>query len=80
MRSSYLLNHRQRAIVSHALRHPGHHYTIASHRRSHNVVYQTARTDLMGLVEKGLFQVSKRGKTQYFLARQSLEKRLGSLR
>jgi len=30
------LNHRQRALVSHALRHPYQQYTIKSHQRSHN--------------------------------------------
>jgi Fic family protein len=48
------LNHRQLALLHHALRHPGHSYTFRSHRRSHDVSYQTARTDLMKLAELGL--------------------------
>ena len=70
------LNHRQRAIISHALRHPGHKYTIESHRMSHNVVYQTARTDLLNLEERGLLNVEKIQRTQYFSAAPDLEARL----
>ena len=52
MKALDLFNHRQIALVRHALKHPGHRYTIASHRRSHNVVYQTARSDLLDLAKR----------------------------
>src|SRR5262249_25058502 len=45
LRGMTQLNHRQRALISHALRHPQHRYTIDGHRVSHNVVYETARLD-----------------------------------
>ena len=56
---SAAFNHRQRALLSHALRHPRHRYTIHGHRNSHNVVYQTARTDLLALQKSGLLDAAK---------------------
>ena len=47
-------NHRQVDLIRHALKHPYSHYTIESHRNSHNVVYQTARTDLLDLQARGI--------------------------
>lgn len=60
------LNSRQRALIAHALRHSDHHYTIESHRRSHGVVYATARSDLLQLVEKGLLAQSRQGRKMVF--------------
>lgn len=73
------INHRQRALVAHALRHPNQRYTIQSHRVSHNVVYQTARTDLLDLVERGLLSKTKIGKKWYFTSAPDLEARLARL-
>jgi hypothetical protein len=42
---SSLLNHRQRALLQPALRHPLESDTNESHAASHQVHYQTARTD-----------------------------------
>lgn len=72
------LNHRQRALVSHALRHPNHRYTVESHRMSHNVVRQTGRTDLLDLVSRGLLNIEKVRRTQYFTPVPNLEARLRS--
>ncbi len=72
-------NHRQLALIRHALGHPGAHYTIAGHRRSHNVVYQTARTDLLGLVKLGLLVKQKLGRSFVFFASASLRDQLGNL-
>jgi Fic family protein len=47
------LNHRQLALLEHALKNPAAHYTVASHGRSHGIVTQTARTDLRGLEQRG---------------------------
>jgi len=66
LRGVSVLNLRQRALVGHAIRHPGHRYTIESHRVSHNVVYQTARLDLINLRDRGLFAAKKIGKTWHF--------------
>lgn len=51
LRADSGLNHRQVALLGHALRHPGHGYTFDSHKVSHRVAYQTARTDLLGLAD-----------------------------
>lgn len=76
MRGMTILNHRQQALISHALRHPYHKYTIQSHRISHNVVYQTARNDLMNLESRGLLESKKVGKKWYFTPAAKLEKKL----
>ncbi|MEX2582559.1 MAG: Fic family protein [Gemmatimonadota bacterium] len=68
LRQSSDLNYRQLALLSHALKHPGHRYTIQSHQTSHGVAYQTARTDLLDLVDRGLLIQRKRGRTYVFSA------------
>lgn len=70
------LNHRQRALLLNALKNPGKTFSIDVHRRAHDVSYQTARTDLLGLVEEGLLQQHRQGKAFMFVARHELEKRL----
>ena len=72
LRAQSHLNHRQLALLSHAMRHPGHFYTVNSHRMSHNTAYDTARRDLLGLEEEGLLTKSKRGRAMVFLASPSL--------
>lgn len=74
-----ILNHRQRALISHALRHPYHQYTIESHRSSHDVVHQTARIDLLDLAERGLLTKEKIGREWRFTAVPNLEQQLGEL-
>jgi Fic family protein len=61
------LNHRQLALLSHALRHPDAEYTFRSHQTSHGVVYQSARTDLLDLEARGL--LSRRTVGQRFVFR-----------
>ena len=60
------LNHRQRALISHALRHPFADYSFRSHQRSHGVVYQSARTDLLELEEQGLLERHLVGQAYHF--------------
>jgi len=69
------LNHRQQALITHALRHPGQEYTIASHRVSHGVAYATARADLLELGNMELLKQSSRGKTMVFEFAADLSKR-----
>ncbi len=72
------LNHRQRALLSHALRHPGHEYTINTHITSHNIVYETARTDLLDLQDQGYLYAEKQGRKWVFSAPKDIEKRLSA--
>ncbi len=66
------LNHRQYSIISHALRHPRHRYTISSHRKSHNVAYDTARHDLLKLSNLGFLNQKKMGKKILFDVKDNL--------
>lgn len=76
IRQGVSLNYRQRALITHALRRPNHIYTIESHRRSHNVVYQTARTDLLDLSERGFLKAWREGRKWHFTPEENLEHRL----
>lgn len=76
LKQSSGLNHRQVALLTHALRHPGMRYTIESHRRSHKVAYQTARNDLLDLVARTLLSQTKRGRSFHFMAPSDLEQRM----
>ncbi len=73
------INHRQQALLAHALRQPAARYTIEGHRRSHNIVYQTARTDLLSLVERGLLSMRKSRGVLIFHAISDLEQKLAGL-
>ncbi len=79
LRVMRFLNHRQQALVSHALRNPQADYTFESHRASHGVAYQTARTDLLGLTERGLLDSRKAGREWHFTPASDLEQRLRDL-
>jgi Fic family protein len=80
LRGTVDLNHRQRALLSHSLRHPNQRYTYESHRASHKVTRQTARTDVLDLVDRGLLVAAKIGRTRSFTPMPDLEKKLASLR
>jgi len=70
------LNHRQQALISHAVRHPGFAYNIVGHGARHSVVYQTARTDLLNLAKLKLLEQRKAGRALVFIAPADLESRL----
>ncbi|MCY3845662.1 MAG: Fic family protein [Acidobacteria bacterium] len=75
------LNHRQLALLAHAVRHPDWEYTTRSHMTSHDVVYATARADLFRLAELSLLERQKRGrKLNVFRAPSDLEARIRGLR
>ena len=74
-----LLNHRQRALLLHGMKHPGFRYNIEAHRASHKVSYQTARTDLLTLAKHGLLEQRKRGRQFLFQVPADLGQRLRKL-
>lgn len=73
------LNHRQLAVLSHALRNPTGSYTIESHRNSHNVSYPTARSDLVSLRDLKLLQQHKLGNAFLFKVVDNVQERLEQL-
>ena len=70
------LNHRQLALLSHALKHSGYDYLIEGHQRSHDVSYATARSDLLKLAEAGLLEKTKRGRAWVFIVPEDLSQRI----
>ncbi len=73
-------NHRQLALLAHAIRHSDAEYTIRSHLESHRVAYATARADLFRLAELELLERRRiGGKTFVFGVPPDLDRRLASL-
>ncbi len=79
LRALDMFNHRQVELVRHALKHPFQQYSIAGHQKSQNVVYQTARTDLLDLRKRGILDWKKRGRQMVFVAPGDLAQRLRKL-
>ena len=80
LKGSSNFNHRQLALLSHALRHADAEYSIRLHMTSHNIAYATARADLFRLAELGLLKRRQMGgKTYAFPVPQDLERRIHSL-
>lgn len=76
LRSVPGLNHRQLALLSHALPNPHTAYTFDSHRNSHNVVYQTARADLLDLEALGFLERHQVGRQYRFYPAAGLSERI----
>ena len=70
------LNHRQLALLRHALSHAGFRYTVLSHQSSHGISNQTARSDLQKLASRGLLTPEKDRKRDLFRVPADLPKRL----
>jgi Fic family protein len=70
------LNHRQQALIAHAIRHPGFAYQIAGHQARQGVTYATARSDLLGLAQLRLLEHRKVGRAFVFAVPHDLESRL----
>ncbi len=71
-----LYNHRQRALLGHAVRTAGQRYTFQGHAASHGVTHETARNDIVPLVEHGLLVRSRAGRRYVFTAPPDLPERL----
>ena len=70
------LNHRQIALLTHALRHPDAEYTVRSHSTIHRVTGQSARTDLLDLEARGLLGRRQVGKKFVFNPASDLSQRI----
>ena len=80
LKNSRDLNHRQLALLGHAIQHPGTEYSIRSHQTSHSVAYATARADLFDLSDKELLIKRQLGKKLLtFMSPPDLESRLRKL-
>ena len=76
-REDATFNHRQLALLGDALRHPNNRYTFKSHAMSHNVVHQTARSDLLTLAGRGLLTYRRVGRQFVFQPVPDLSQRVG---
>ena len=74
-----ILNHRQQDIVIQASRNPNSSITIIAHARRHQVSRQSARTDLIGLVEFGLLAESRSGRELLFSPEKDMLERISRL-
>jgi Fic family protein len=70
------LNHRQQALIAHAVRHPHFAYRISGHGARHAITYATARADLQGLAKLKFLKQQKVGHAFVFIAPEDLESRL----
>jgi hypothetical protein len=70
------INHRQRAVLAAALADSGATFRIDWHRDVHGVVYATARSDLLDLVERGYLRHVRRGRAFQFTPAPDLRRRL----
>lgn len=72
------LNHRQRALLSHALRHSDAVYTHRGHAVSHGVTGMTASTDLGSLADAKLLTRSTVGRAYEYRVPRDLHDRIAS--
>jgi Fic family protein len=70
------MTHRQHAILTHALRHPGSRYTVAEPQSRHGIAYATARADLLKLAEYELLVKHTVGREFVFMSPADLLNRL----
>jgi Fic family protein len=66
-------------LLYHALAHPDATYSIEFHKNVYDVAYETARSDLLDLVEKGFLDKIQQGKTFYFIPKKDIAIKLKKL-
>jgi Fic family protein len=76
LKRSDQFNHRQFALLANALRVPNAMYTFQTHAASHGVTHETARADLLPLVEMGFLMQHRQGRRYTFTPPAELAKRL----
>lgn len=74
-----LLNHRQMAVLNRALKNPSALFYVHSHRGAHKISYDTARTDLLSLVDLGLLTKMKSGRAFVFMPDKRLKSKLKAI-
>ncbi len=76
LKGSDQFNHRQFALLANALRVPDAIYTFQTHAASHGVTHETARADLLPLVQKGFLTQRREGRRYIFTPPVDLATRL----
>lgn len=80
IKGSTVFNHRQLALLGNAVRHPDEIYTFRSHGLSHGVTHETARNDLLPLVEMDLLERRRAGQRYEFRPARDLTERLREMK
>jgi Fic family protein len=76
LKGSDHFNHRQFALLANALRVPDAIYTFQTHAASHGVTHETARADLLPLVQEGFLEQRRQGRRYTFVPVLDLAERL----
>jgi Fic family protein len=79
LRQSQAFNHRQLALLGHAMQHPDATYSARGHATSHDVSTVTARADLVGLAKAKLLVPVRAGVGFIYTVPPDMEERLESL-
>ncbi|GAA4686342.1 Fic family protein [Streptomyces chumphonensis] len=72
-------NHRQLTLLEYVTKNPNASVTAQSHMSSHNIVYETARQDLIGLEAQGLLNKRRSGRAFIWSPVADLEARLHAM-
>jgi Fic family protein len=72
------LNHRQMVAMEYFMKHSHVIYRIQEHQTANDVTYETARTDLLELVDLGLLEKHREGKAFIFQMPEKLRQRLAA--
>ncbi len=76
LKGSSNFNHRQLALLGDALRGPDASYTFKTHAAAYSVTHETARADLLPLVERGFLEQRRVGRNYLFTPPSDLAERL----